>query len=314
MNKKYIRRALIFFGIALLFFCGALWHQRYVTAGQVRGQFVFEQTRNNIRRLAKIKMTTPENGEINIYYKNGDWLFKEAKDYFANVHRLSEFYNMANNSLIEAVRPAATAELNDKNLTVETGTKIVTYDMADQVLDELIIGKHSNGASAYAYNPQNKGYYYIISDVGSFSGKAEDWVPYPLLTIDERMIKAVKTEKIVLDRAQIEQLQTQSQPAIQKMLSVLSFIGYDGVSVKSELLSDEAQNIQPHKIEIIMAGGLIYEFEIYEIEDLYWLSIKLKADKIVYKDVPSFIDNNQKYFADWLFLMNTRQGKTLYEM
>ena len=107
MNKKYIRWASIFLGIAALLFGGALWHQRHITAGQVRGQFAFEQTRNNIRQLAEIQMTTAEGGQVSIYHKDGDWFFKEAKDYFINVHSLVEFYNMANNSLIEAVRPAA---------------------------------------------------------------------------------------------------------------------------------------------------------------------------------------------------------------
>lgn len=313
MNKKYIRRAFIFLAAAVLFFGGALWHQRHIAAGQVRGQFAFEQTRNNIRQLGKIQMTTAEGGEINIYRKSGDWFFKEAKDYFVNVHSLADFYKMANNSLIEAVRSAEAAELEDKHLTLETGTKVVTYDTVGNVLDEVIIGKHLNGASAYAYQPKNKGYYYIISDVGAFSGMPEDWIPYPLLTVPENLMKTVKTEKSVLSKAQIEQ-KAAADAGMQRVLDVLSFISYDGVSAKSELLSEEARSVQPRKIEITMAGGLIYAFEIYKIEGLYWLGVTLKTDKIARKEVPPFVKNNQKYFADWLFLMNTRQGKTLYEM
>lgn len=313
MNKKYFRGAIIFLAAAALFFGGALWHRRHITAGQVRGQFAFEQTRNNIRQLGKIQLTTAEGGEINIYRQNNDWFFKEAKDYFVNVHSLADFYNMANNSLIEAVRPAEATELTDKQLTLETGTKVVTYDTAGNVLDEVIIGKHSTGASAYAYQPKNKDYYYIISDVGAFSGMPEDWIPYPLLTISERLMKSIKTEKKVLTKAQIAR-ESVGNPDMQRVLDVLSFISYDGVATKSELLSDEAQNIKPHKIEITMVGGLIYDFEIYKIEDLYWLGVTLKTDKVARKEVPSFVKNNQKYFADWLFLMNTRQGKTLYEM
>ena len=313
MIKRYVRQALAFLAITALLFGGAMWHRRHISAGQVRGQFAFEQTRDNIRQLGKIQMTTAEGGEVNIYYQNGDWFFKEAKDYFINVRSLSEFYNMANNSLIEAVRPANEADLKDKQLTSESGTKIVTYDVAGNVLDEMIIGKHLTGASAYAYNPKSQDYYYIISDVGAFSGAPTDWIPYPLLTIDERMLRVIKTEKNTLSRMQINQMSA-ADSGMQRVLDVLSFISYDGVSVKSELLSNEARNIKPRKIKITMVGGLIYDFEIYKIEDLYWLGVTLKTDKVAHKEVPSFVKNNQKYFADWLFLMNTRQGRILYEM
>ena len=313
MRRKHIFGALAFLCAALLLFAAALWQQKQSQAGLVRGIFAFAQTRSNIRLLAKVKMITADSGEINIYRRGEDWYFSEAKDYFVNVHQLAEFYNMVNNSLIENVFPAEPEALKGKMLDPETGTKIITYDTKDNVLDEMVIGKHSVGASSYAYNPRNPEYYYIISNVGAFSGEAEGWIPYPLLTVDARLIKSLKTAKTVYTQEQIQKSVTVN-PDIQRVLGVLSFIGYDGISAKSELLSDEAQNIEPHEIEVTMAGGLIYAFSIYKIEDLYWLGITLKADRIAYKDVPTFVENNQKYFADWLFLMSMRQGQILYNL
>ena len=66
-----------------------------------RGRFVFNHTRENIRFLQKIKMTTPEFGEINVYRKNGGWYFKEASDYFVNTEQLANFYYMVNNSILQ---------------------------------------------------------------------------------------------------------------------------------------------------------------------------------------------------------------------
>ena len=103
MNKKYIRRAFVFLCFAVLVFVAALWYRNGIEAGQVRGKYAFIQTRNNIRSLQRIQMTTAESGEINVYRKGEDWHFKEAKDYFINVNRLADFYNMVNNSLVEGV-------------------------------------------------------------------------------------------------------------------------------------------------------------------------------------------------------------------
>jgi hypothetical protein len=101
---------------------------------------------------------------------------------------------------------------------------------------------------------------------------------------------------------------------MQHFLDALSFIGYNGVALKSDLENDPNITTKPHHLELEMAGGLIYEFEIYNIENTYWLGINLKSAHVAHKKTATFVADNRKYFTDWLFLMNPQQGKILYEM
>ncbi|MBR1825167.1 MAG: DUF4340 domain-containing protein [Alphaproteobacteria bacterium] len=313
MADKYFRYVWIFVAVAAVLFGMSVYRQYNSDAGKIRGQYAFAQTRDNIKLLQHIKMTTPESGEVNLEFADGDWRFKEAKGYFINVNRLADFYAMVNSALIETVNPAAKETLEKQNLTPETGTVVITYDNTGNVLDEMIIGKRYDDDSVYAYSEKNKGYYYIIGPVGAFAGGARDWIPYPLLSIDGGRIRRMILRGHLFEGEKLEQLM-QSSFNMQRALGVLSFIGYDGVSLKSDLAEDKYADIKPRTLDIVMDNGLIYAFEIYEIEDLYWLGITLKVDKISRKGVASFVKQNQKYFADWLFLMDTRQGRTLYKM
>lgn len=310
MNKKDIFGALIFMVVAA-FLLGAAWlYRQHSDAALVRGQYVFANTRDNMQNLAHIRLITA-GGETNIYKQDYDWRVKEAEDYFVNANRLTDFYEMINNSLIETVAPADEETKKEKQLNAESATKIITYNADDEVLDEIIIGKHYKGTSAYAYSPDNKKYYYVISNVGALSGKSENWLPYPLLSVDDYLISKIKTPKLDADHEQIRQLLAGSLE-FKRAAEVLGFIGYDKIMRKSEF--QNLQKEQQRRLEITMVGGLVYVLDIYHINYAYWLGITLKADKVSRKEVPPFVGANQKYFADWLFGLNKRQGETLFEM
>ena len=313
MNKKYLLYAGIFFVTTLIFFGAAFLYRQNSNAGIVRGEYAFAHTRNNLRMLSRIWLKSPESEAINLYSKNGEWHFKEAKDYFVNTRHFANFYTTLNNALIKMVYPATPQTLEHHQLTSSTGTQVITYDNTGKILDKLIIGSRYDDDSVYAYFAQNKGYYYIIGPVGPFSGEPTDWIPYPLLSIDEFLIRRLIIRNQNYEGQKLSDLLKHSYK-MQRVLDVLSFIGYNGVTAKAELSSEITNQSEPHTFDIVMRNGLIYKFEIYKIDDLYWLSINLKADKISRKEVPPFVRQNQKYFADWLFLLDTRQGKILYDI
>lgn len=311
MNKKDILHALIFAVAALGILCAAWLYRQHNEAALVRGQYMFAKTRNNMQNLARIKMITDE-GEINIYRQNQDWRIKEAEDYFVNANRLADFFEMINNSLIESINPADEKIKKEKQLTDGAATKIITFDTNNKVLDEVIIGKHYKDASAYAYSLDNQRYYYVVSNIGAFSGKKENWLPYPLLSIDDYLISKIKTPKRNIDHETIKQLLSGSIE-FKRVIEVLSFIGYDQIMRKSELLQNN-QKKEKRSLEITTAGGLIYILDIYYINGVYWLGVTLQTNKVSRKEVPPFVAANQKYFSDWLFGLNKRQGSTLFEM
>ena len=276
-----------------------------------RGRFVFNHTRENIRLLQKIKMITPEFGEINIYQKNGVWYFKEAADYFVNTEQLANFYYMVNNSIFTTVQNAQKKDFEKNMLMLHNeGITIETYDFDDKLLDRVVIGKTlDDGESHFARLPEYP-YVYTINSVRGFSGQADAWVPFPLLKIQPSVIKNLDIQGIILP-SDILNLYFSTSLKLQNLLSSLSYLGYTGIVYKDDIQNEILS--PPHLLKVETTIGLVYILEIFEHEDSYWLAVNLEYTKIPRKEVIPFVNENKKYFDKWYFQLDTEQGKILYE-
>ena len=92
MSKKYLILTLICVAFIALLAGISVWYSQRKQGENVRGQYVFADTRSNIRRLRHVKLTTADSGEINLYLKDGVWHFQEAANYFVNPEQLADFY------------------------------------------------------------------------------------------------------------------------------------------------------------------------------------------------------------------------------
>lgn len=313
MNKKYLWYATIFVILAALL-CGAVWfYQSSQAPVLVRGDYAFATTKNNLKHIGRIQMITPEDGEINIYRRSGLWYFKEAKDYFANVERLSTFFKMVNEALIERVENVSDIDIERMMLDDESTTILRTYDADNRLLDAVALGARFDKDSIYIRPEKYKDIAYLIGPAGAFSGHPMDWVPYPLLTIDYNYIDKMIIRGHKLNREKIEDRIIRS-PAMRRFILALKYMDYLGLVYKEDILNDKELPVNMHPIEVIMDDGLIYEFKVYEVYDSYWLAITLKADKISRLNVSKFIEQNQKYFDKWLFQLNDEQGKILFSL
>lgn len=313
MSKKYLWFALVFSLVAFLF-CGGVWlYQKSQKEDLVRGEYAFIASKNNLRHIGRIQMITPENGEINIYRRDGLWYFKEAKDYFANVERLSTFFKIVNEALIERADAVSATDLHHMELD-ENGTVLRIYDLNDQLLDAVVLGVRLDKDSIYMRPEENSNSAYLIGPVGAFSGHPMDWIPYPLLALDHEQINKLVIRGRELNRRKIEDRIMRS-PAMRQLILTLKYVDYSGLVYKADILEDDTLFVEMHPIEVVMDNGLTYALNIYKVqEDSYWLGITLKADKIARLEVRPFIEQNQKYFADWLFQLNDEQGKILFNL
>jgi len=82
--------------------------------------------------------------------------------------------------------------------------------------------------------------------------------------------------------------------------------------VTTEEFEQNFAQIKPRHLEVETVVGLIYALDIYKVADTYWLGVTLKSRRVVQKDVPEFIAENQKYFKDWIFQLSDEGGKILY--
>lgn|SRR5574344_391246 len=322
MNKKYLISVVVFVIISICSLLASLWYVNEQRDLNMRGKYTFSQTRENIQNLANIKITSPNNGEINIYHSNGVWRFKEAGDYFISSDMLAQFFNMINNSVIISVNKGNADEYEKKSLVSYhskdnaeniKGVEVETFDENGKLLDDVIVGAYDGDEKLRFAKSNNSSAIWSISEVNGFSGDAAGWIPSPLLKIDEMVIDDIVIDGKYINRELLDEILPHSAK-LRNILKALRYVNYNGIIKKTDFEAENAKLApKANQIKIITNVGLVYVFNVYYVNEVYWLSIELAHTKIPYKEVPEFVAQNQKYFADWLFILDNEQGEIFYE-
>ena len=318
ITNKYLKYVIGTLLLLIALLSGFLYYNNHYTIKNMRGKHIFAETLNKIDSLDAIKIISPLSGEIYLHRVNGEWRFKQANDYFVDPEMITDFYNMVKKSLVirmqssnkDALRNFQLLNTNEAADGNGLGTLVETYDADGELMDSLIIGKRT-GTEDQAYaRLNNTNYALTISSLGKFDGYAESWVPYPLLQINIDFVEALGISGQSLGRDQIDNL-LQHSSLIRDFFSVLDYIEYQGITLRSDL-QQAYPDAQPQRIEVGMLGGMVYLFDIYYVEDSYWMTITLASTKIAHKSIIPFVQQNQRYFADWVFHLDYKQGQTLY--
>lgn len=314
MKNKYLYWLGYFCCGVLLFLGTALGYLHYQEGRDVRGKYTFDKTRQNINRLTKITLTTPGSGEINIVRQGDTWVFKEAHDYFANVEMLSEFYKMVNNSIIIAVDDKSSADKFGLELDADNkpklGTIVKTYDDEGELLDDIVLSSITDERYNRYAKLTKRPYIYTVTQAARFSGSVEAWLPYPLLGIPQEIVQSLTWNSQTYEEQNFENLLLHSAKGRQVVRS-LQFIEYQGLIPVIDFVEAYPQ-ARARNIRVTTIAGLVYDMQIYFVEDSYWLKVALGSTKVPRKVVPDFVRKNQKYFNRWLFQLTDEQGALLY--
>lgn len=314
MNKKQVFIIVCFILTSIILLpVGYHFFTRYKEQN-MRGQYTFSLTRQNIRKLAKVEIKSPQYGVVTLKKDEGIWHFVQAADYFANSDAVADLYKMINKSIISSVVPAdfqkqkllTNYETKDDK---DQGIEFITYDSDGKLLDSVVINRQEK-SDQYILRYKNKHYTYLVTAVFDMFNNPQAWIPYPLLSVLPEHISSIKIDGKEISADYLRQ-EVSRNLFLQNFLINLQFIEYDGIIRKTDF-AEEAKQIVPRKLQILTPVGLIYELEIYKDSALYWLTVKLSSVKIPQKEVPEFVKNNQKYFEQWLFLLNENQGDIFY--
>ena len=305
MNTKYLYWLGCFCCVVVLFAALAFGYLRYQEGRNVRGKYTFSNTRQNISRLAKITMITPENGEINIVRQGEAWVFHEAHDYFANVEMLSEFYKMVNNSIILEVDSESSPDKFGLDLDADNkpklGTIVRTYDDEGVLLDDVVLSSIADTHFHRYARLTNRPYIYTVTEAVRFSGSTEAWLPYPLFGIPLEVVESLVWNSETYTGKNFEKLLQHSAKG-RRVLHALQFVEYQGLIPVMDFI-EAYPEAKARNIRVITTTGLVYDMQVYYAEESYWLRVVLASTKVPRKAVPDFVRNNQKYFNKWLFQM-----------
>ncbi len=313
MNKKYVAGVVLFVLVALSVLGGAWLYNAHKHEADVRGKYTFARTKDKINYLGNIKISAPESGEINIIrLQDGSWRFKEAKEYYVNEDMLSSFFNMIRSSVIISSVPANEEFLAKNNLTEEKGIRLKTYDYDGNLLDEVLFGVHDAEHDLFWIKRNDASVYvYAVSSVSGVSASAQDWLPYPLLSIKTPEIKSVtingeKTEFNEFKR------RLQRSSVWRDLARTLEFLNYYGLTFKSDLV-DLPKDTQVRQIDVGMLNGMIYKLTVLNVDGSYWIVISMDANKVFTADAINVAANAYRYYSDWVFRLSDEQGNVLFD-
>jgi len=313
MNKKYIAGVILFVLAALTVWGGAWLYNAHKSEADVRGKYTFARTKDKINYLGNIKISAPESGEINIFrFQDGSWRFKEAKEYFVNEEMLSAFFNMVRRSVIISSVQADDEFLANNNLSENTGITIKIYDYDGNLLDEVVFGAideekntswiRRNDASTYVYN---------ISSVGGVSASAQDWLPYPLLSIKTSEIKSVTINGEKTDYREFNR-RLRRFAVWRDFARTLEFLDYYGLTFKSDL-ADLPEYTKVRQIDVGMLNGMIYKLTVLNVDGMYWIVISMDANKVFTSGAINMAAGTYRYYSDWVFRLSDEQGNILFD-
>lgn len=313
MTKKHLLGAVIFIISAVLILGFSLIYSNHIQETNVRGKYMFADTRDKINYLGNVKIITPESGEINIHrLKDGSWRFKEANDYYVNEDMLAVFFNMIKNSIIVTVYPFSD-ELKQKNgLSADKATQIKTFDYNGKLLDDVVLGTRLAETDLFvALKGKNESYAYGISSVNSFSGDAQAWIPYPLLNIKPEDVKEVTINGKKTDYQQFNSLRGHSM-VWRDFANALDFLDYYGLTYKSDL-SELPPDTKIRQIDVLMLTGMYYKLTLFEIEGSYWVVISMDVKKVFMAEAINVAAERYRYYSDWVFRLSDEQGSVLFD-
>ena len=134
---------------------------------QSRGNYFFEQTRNN-NNLNKIVIQNKDN-TVTMIKKDDLWRIKEANYYFADFGKINTLVDKLYNTVVYRAD-----KFNDDNSKIfENETVIYTYDSNNIIIDKVSIAPRSENNKYHYAKLNDNNLLYQITGVLSFSSYSE---------------------------------------------------------------------------------------------------------------------------------------------
>lgn len=297
MSKKYLITIICFVLISFVSLSVALRELELKSVKEVLGTNTFFNTKNNLFKLGKIQFVDTDNQEFNLYY-DGVWYFAEAADYFVEEKELKKFFNIINDSVLV------------ENVEIPEGEgkfyNIKTYDTEDNLLDDIYISAEDKSVIKYG----DKSNFYKINNMEELSFNPSDWLPYPLMSIDEDLIIALNVGGKYMEKEKFEEVKEFSKK-MKRFLNVLEDVDYNGI-ISDDFFDEEYADAKMKEIKIYMFGGLNYRLQVYFRNNEYYLRIIPERELIARTEVNRIIRTKNMYYKGWTFILNNKQGALLY--
>lgn len=308
--QKHIKTALVLlcFTIPLLFL--GIRKSIYQTYTMSKGNYFFQNTRERAD-IAKIKITFPNEETVTVIQKDGLWRIAEADNYYAALPQVNNLVNVIRHTVIFR---ADTMQPQDAEKYFVDAVKIESFDEKEKIVDSAVIAPHKE-KNKYQYAILNgDNYLYQLSGKIAFSPYIAEWVKMPLLQLEDRQIKNIKSNDFEVYREYasdaLKSVTTKEPtPHIAKLTNDLWFLVADEIKEKNHFDLTSAQLVREYDIHLF--SGIIYQLKIYSDNKDYWLNITLNKEFLVNNDAAVFIKENALLYENWFFKLSRDIGESI---
>ncbi len=297
MNNKYLFSITILVAISLVCLVSALKFLDNKQAQEILGTYTFANTKDNLFKLGRIEIINDNGDEIDLSY-DGAWHFEEAADYYADENSIRSFFEVVNNSvLIENI---------ETSVAKENFIHIKTYDTSDNLLDDVYFADNESEVVKYA----GKDNLYKATKINLIPVNPENWIPFPLFSVEENLISAVNIDGHYAKIEQLNEIRALNDN-INVFLKSFENVNYGGI-IAEDLFFEEYADADMKEIKLYLFGGLNYRLQVFNTRDGYYVRIIPERELIAQIEVNKIIEIKKMYYNGWLFLLDERVGELLY--
>ncbi len=309
---KHIKTAALLLLVTMPFFIFGIIHSQKQIYVMSRGNYFFENTRNNAA-VKEITIKFTENNQISVSLQDGLWRIKEADDYYAATVKINLLIKLLRGMTIYRADNLAPQDIDkymQKSITIESKT-----DDGTVIDTALIAPKNDKNKYHYALLNQQPYLYQITGDISLLSPMLMEWVHSPVLRIDDHFVKRFKSDNFnAFRRISSEELKNvETMDNVPYLYAFLSLFHYLTASEIKHTTNFDIQRFSKHKrYEITLFNGIIYILNIYSDNNEYWLSVRMDKEKLITKDAATALNESSLFYDGWYFKLNKAIGEQLF--
>lgn len=308
MNKKSVIILVILTLLSVVLNNYVLRTQRLPYTQSQVGRYLFEKTNISGAKLGKI-IVKSQNFQVTLFMQDKFWRVKEADNYYADLLSTNQLINNINNSKIAMVS-------TEKMQAKETDVEVITYDVNDNILDDIIIGSKQNNY----YQVKEKESQSTFLATGNFilSTKLPNWLQQPLFSLMKKNIKSIilqsdTGQQIVFKPDNDTEFYTPQQKMVDINNLVEAFTDFRYLNVRKEE-NTPTKDTKAEKIIVLYTDtGIIYKIDVFNIENNYWIQPQMEISKLPLTAGYNYYQDSKMLYNGWIFKIDSGLGQFLSE-
>ena len=311
---KFLFASVIALGIVVGVTYKVVWNNN----NKLQGKLVFSNTYNKGNEIDKIELHTAEEKVI-LHQKDSYWTVENRNNYYADFAMINILLNSLNKSVYSIRFPYIEKTADEKYLKnpiefkENSGILIKTF-VKDKKIDEIIVGLSDDKKNYHFARNLKDNNIWLISENFNLPIYSRDWIMHPIISVPIKQVDMIQIDDKKINRAD-EYTPFFNEKDMVVDVSVLTNVllrlfAVDAVP-ETDFVKNITDSVKKKNIKISTFIGLVFDFEIYSLNNKVWCKINLSTTSLPMRVVNDYINDNRFLYDGWIFEISSEQGHIL---